>query len=546
MHRSLGHISKVKSLTMDNKVWSEALIQLFISLGNRVANQIWAPVVPATEQLSPDSLDDERSRFIQDKYSRGRYRRLHALAYSPDLMNQRLLEAVYGPDVEETLSLICSGAKVTPTDPLSPAPLQLAERAGQSLQVQLLRLNEFTEVPPPHPVTVNGRTGSTPSCEEEEEELHGKLEDERFLFSLENNSAACDVLDLREVHSVHLQDGNPPQFQIHSLNQTLTCAADSTEDLLSQFHQLLTVILPAGVTGAEVGGPLAVSKVCVVEMSVGTSQSDAWILLGVGGVILHQSNNNLYLQPITRHEMDSSENILTLDTKDRSVTFRFEDTLSCTSWFHLLCSVLKTQPANQSPVPVPAANQRASLYPVMSVKGHVPPAIERCISHVTNYGLKVEGVYRRCGLTNKVNRLVEALMTSPSSAPLESDEQGVLDAAAVLKRLVRQREGLIPENAREAWLKAAVISDESSRFVSYKRLLHDLPHDNRATLNALFAHLYMVQLYSQINRMSAQNLALVLIPTLFQTLNQDLVRLLREFIIHQTLLFTVEDQITFL
>lgn len=35
------------------------------------------------------------------------------------------------------------------------------------------------------------------------EELHGKLDDERFLFSQENDSAACDVLDLREVIAVY-------------------------------------------------------------------------------------------------------------------------------------------------------------------------------------------------------------------------------------------------------------------------------------------------------------------------------------------------------
>lgn len=43
--------------------------------------------------------------------------------------------------------------------------------------------------------------------EEEEEELHGKLEEDRFLFSLENDSATCDVLDLRDVLSVFLKDG---------------------------------------------------------------------------------------------------------------------------------------------------------------------------------------------------------------------------------------------------------------------------------------------------------------------------------------------------
>lgn len=62
--------------------------QLFMNHGNRLANQVWAPAVPAVEKLHSDSPDEERSKFIQEKYSRGRYRRVHALAYSPALMDQ--------------------------------------------------------------------------------------------------------------------------------------------------------------------------------------------------------------------------------------------------------------------------------------------------------------------------------------------------------------------------------------------------------------------------------------------------------------------------
>ena len=50
-----------------------------------------------------------------------------------------------------------------------------------------------------------------------------------------------------------------------------------------------------------------------------------------------------------------------------------------------------------------------------------------------------------------------------------------------------------------------------------------------------------VQQYSAENRMTAQNLALVFVPTLFQELamNTDMVQLTRELIIHYTLLFLV-------
>lgn len=161
---------------------------------------------------------------------------------------------------------------------------------------------------------------------------------------------------------------------------------------------------------------------------------------------------------------------------------RFAESYSCRSWFQQLQRAL----ANQGSAPQNlAANQGAAyqpLYPVIDLlsKGSVPPAIERCISHITTYGmmgglvametaiskalwdgfdavcfsgLQVEGVYRRCGLATKVKQLVEALMTSPNSAHLEGNEQGVLDVGSALKQYVRQQKCLIPD--RQLWLQAA-------------------------------------------------------------------------------------------
>lgn len=58
---------------------------------------------------------------------------------------QRLREVVCGPNVEETLSLLCSGARVSciSTDPKLQSAISVAESAGQGLQAELLRQNEF-------------------------------------------------------------------------------------------------------------------------------------------------------------------------------------------------------------------------------------------------------------------------------------------------------------------------------------------------------------------------------------------------------------------
>ncbi|XP_030602451.1 arf-GAP with Rho-GAP domain, ANK repeat and PH domain-containing protein 1 [Archocentrus centrarchus] len=549
-HRALGsNLSKVRSLRMDNKIWTEPLIQLFVTYGNQLANQVWAPAVPAVEQLLPESTDEERSKFIKDKYSSGRYRRAHALASFPSMMEQRLYQVVCTDDVEETMSLICSGAKVSSSDPQTPSLILLAERANQALQTELLRVNEYTEVPPHQPQSARKRLDSAPSGEEEEE-LHGKLEDDRFLFSLENESAACDVLDLREVLSVFLKDGPAHQFEIVTLRDQLICAADDREGLLNHLVHILKVVLPGGVSYAEVGGAFAVSKVCIVEVGRASNHPEAWLLLWEDGVsiypIYRQSHQPLMidLSMLSHHDMNPSENLITMVTADRRVSLRFEELYSCQTWFNHLQKAVSNQ--SSAPPCSPAANQSSahrSLYPVMDVRlrGSVPPAIERCISHITTYGLKVEGVYRRCGLASKVSQLVEALMTSPNSAPLESDEQGVLNTSSALKQYVRQRASLIPDGAQGQWLQAAGIPDEARRFKEYRRLLRQLPDDSRAILNALFGHFYMVQVFSQVNKMSAHNLAVVLAPSLFQAMNQDLITLNREFIIHHTLLFLTPD-----
>ncbi|XP_077402310.1 arf-GAP with Rho-GAP domain, ANK repeat and PH domain-containing protein 1 isoform X2 [Vanacampus margaritifer] len=545
-HRALGStLSKVRSLKMDNKVWTEPLIQLFVAHGNRLANQVWAPLVPSGEQIGPEASEESRSKFIQDKYSKGRYRRVHALASSAELMQQRLREVVCGGDVEETLSLICSGSKVCQSDPQNPSAIQLAERAGQALQAELLRLNEYTEVPPYLPKSGYRRSESACSGEEDEE-LHGKLEKDRFLFSLENDSAACDVLDLREVLSLFRKDGSSFQFELITLDNQLICVAESEDELLIHLVYILKVILPGGVSYAEVCGAVGVCKVCVVEDSSASDNSEAWLLLWDGGVSVHRARRGskqmlkMELSTLNHHEIDPSEDIITVVLGQRRISLHFDEHDSCGRWYRLLQDALAKQNAPESPV-----TSKPTLYPLSDLKEMdlVPLAIQRCIQHIKNHGLKVEGVYRRCGLATKVSQLVEALVRSPGSAPLESHEQGVLDAAAALKQYIRQQKvELFPESDCKDWMRAAVISDERARFSAYRQLLRQLPSDKRVTLNVLFGHFYMVQTFSQINKMSAHNLALVLVPSLFHSLNGDLLKLTRELVLYHAPIFLTHEQ----
>lgn len=67
------------------------------------------------------------------------------------------------------------------------------------------------------------------------------------------------------------------------------------------------VILPGGVSYAEVGGASAVSKVCAVERGGSSSPCDVWLLLWDDGISIHPVNRQtqqpvkLELSALTRY-----------------------------------------------------------------------------------------------------------------------------------------------------------------------------------------------------------------------------------------------------
>ncbi|CAH9116241.1 unnamed protein product [Cuscuta epithymum] len=57
VHRNLGvHISKVRSLTLDVKVWEPSIITLFDALGNVFANSVWEDLLQASRTFPADEL----------------------------------------------------------------------------------------------------------------------------------------------------------------------------------------------------------------------------------------------------------------------------------------------------------------------------------------------------------------------------------------------------------------------------------------------------------------------------------------------------------
>ncbi|KAK1406039.1 hypothetical protein QVD17_42236 [Tagetes erecta] len=127
VHRNLGvHISKVRSLTLDVKVWEPSVITLFQSLGNAFANSVWEELLQSKSayktELAPTGFYQSdkpqllcfskpnhsdpiavKEKFIHAKYA------LKAFVRKPkdhSLVAQHIWEAVGGNDKKSVYRLI--------------------------------------------------------------------------------------------------------------------------------------------------------------------------------------------------------------------------------------------------------------------------------------------------------------------------------------------------------------------------------------------------------------------------------------------------------
>lgn len=82
------------------------------------------------------------------------------------------------------------------------------------------------------------------------------------------------------------------------------------------------MILPGGVSYAEVGGSSAVSKVCVFEVGGASHQTDAWLLLWEDGVSVHpviRDADRALMMDLS--EIASHRNVLFFTRTDEPMTY---------------------------------------------------------------------------------------------------------------------------------------------------------------------------------------------------------------------------------
>uniref|UniRef100_A0A8C0V8B2 ArfGAP with RhoGAP domain, ankyrin repeat and PH domain 1 n=1 Tax=Cyanistes caeruleus TaxID=156563 RepID=A0A8C0V8B2_CYACU len=512
-HRGLGPgITKVRSLKMDRKVWTEELIELFQQFGNMMANQFWAANVPPSEAISPSSGSQERRRFLIAKYREGKYRHYHPLFGNQEELNRALCAAVTTSDLAETQALLFCGASVTcdTGDPQCPTPLALAERSGQRLQMEFLLHNKTSEPPrlemvcseeKPYSVhlpsiTHNGFLYKTPSMVKPISERKGPEEFSRRWCTLqdgvlsyyENNRNTVPNGEIRVEEIVCLVNNPLHAHGIESTFEVYTEAdrlylfglesPDSAREWLKSIAKSFVHPCAEGLLALDFErlGRLHYKGGLTLEHA-----QEGWFALV--GSTLHVCSEDgcrqepLQLRKLQELSIQGDHEVLVLVERRRTLYIQGERKLDFLGWVHAIQKA--------------AGSSGDTLSEQQLTESDVPLLVDRCIDYITQCGLTSEGIYRKSGQNSKTTSLLEALQRDARRVRLKEGEHQVDDVANTLKRFFRDLgDGLFTRRWAPDWLWATALEDEEAKVGEYRQLLAALPPVNRATLKALINHLF--------------------------------------------------------
>ncbi|XP_027629865.1 arf-GAP with Rho-GAP domain, ANK repeat and PH domain-containing protein 1 [Tupaia chinensis] len=439
-HRGLGAgVSKVRSLKMDRKVWTETLIELFLQLGNGAGNHFWAANVPPSEALQPSSSPGARRRHLEAKYREGKYRRYHPLFGNQEELDKALCAAVVTTDLAETQALLGCGAGVScfSGDPEAPTPLALAEQAGQTLQMEFLRNNRTTEVPRHDStkpldkhysvvlptVSHSGFLYKTASAGKLLQDRRAREEFSRrwcvlsdgVLSYYENERAVTPNGEIRASEIVCLAvlppdtHGFEHTFEVYTEGERLYLFGLESAELA---HEWVKCIAKAFVP------PLAedllardFARLGRLPYKAGLSlqrAQEGWFSL-TGSELRAVFPEGPCEEPLQLRKLqelsiqgDSENQVLVLVERRRTLYIQGERRLDFTGW---LAAIQKA-----------AASLGDTLSEQQLGDSDIPVIVYRCVDYITQCGLTSEGIYRKCGQTSKTQRL-EPAAGRPLRAP---------------------------------------------------------------------------------------------------------------------------------
>lgn len=142
----------------------------------------------------------------------------------------------------------------------------------------------------------------------------------------------------------------------------------------------------------------------------------------------------------------------------------------------------------------------------------LPALFRECIDYIEEHGLHCEGIYRISGVKSKVQHLKD-LYNRGQPVYLEEHEPNIV--AGVLKQFLRELPEPVLTNALiPKFEEASTIRNERRRIEAFLKLISNLPQCNKLLLSWMIVHMTHVIDKQKENKMTLQNVSIVLSPTM--------------------------------
>uniref|UniRef100_A0A8C1LKL9 ArfGAP with RhoGAP domain, ankyrin repeat and PH domain 1a n=1 Tax=Cyprinus carpio TaxID=7962 RepID=A0A8C1LKL9_CYPCA len=506
-HRSLGqNVSKVRSLKLDERVWTDDLIRVFLLLGNGKANQFWGANIPPSESLCSSAHSEQRLEHITAKYKDGKYRKYHTLYGQQEALNRALCSAVQSGDLLETLSLLNCGVDINCNTgiPEFPTPLSLAKRSGQTVQAELLmqNLNSGAQI------HTQNRNVHMFRCTDFSQRWCSLGDGMFSYFKSEQSHHKCGGMKTSEIICLSVNSpgkhGYEHTFELYSEEGRVYLFGSDDGSIIKNWIQAIAMaVLPPALF--DVCGTC--DRLGRLRCTEGNHGIGWFCLSGFKLQVLLEDNVQII----------DLRKLLTLSDAGSMVLVWRGGPL------HLLADRRPHFVGWQTFIQQRSGAGDQPLSQQQLTDLGVPVIIDRCLDHVTRYGLMSSGIYRKNGVNSHVTKLLERFQNDARSVTLLESDYSVDDVASTLKRFLREvKDGVFNgQENNDNWLRAAGLENRAEKIKRYQILLSNLPDVNRETLKALIHHLVCVQHLSDENQMTIRNLGIVFGPTLFHTDGTD-------------------------
>ena len=165
----------------------------------------------------------------------------------------------------------------------------------------------------------------------------------------------------------------------------------------------------------------------------------------------------------------------------------------------------------------------------------IPILIEYCVKEVELRGMDDVGIYRLAGSESEANEIlgkIQNCVSGKAGGPLPNLSRYEVHAVtSCIKKFLRSlKEPVIPLTLWQVFVDAA--NSENDDDSAMYQAISELPLPNRDTLAYLILHFQTVSQNSKVNKMSVDNLATVMAPTVVGNSSSDPAAILSEAV-HQ-------------